>query len=184
MKLNNLETIIFILIIIGLVAYIALCGYNVIHNLEELGYLAMLPAGRLTSKGHDFASRLLWVDDLTRGDVTPDIPSGYVRVNGRVDMVPEYRRGRVVGMREVLICITGEFETWMKSLDSRGVRWSGRLEPDFEQGYVDVPMWLGIRWGLCDQYGNLCYASVPVIHPQYGKLTKQLQATMSNSSPF
>ena len=184
MKLNNLETIAFIIIVIALVAYIIFCGYECIQNLEELGYLATLPACGLTSKGHEFASRLLWVDDLTRGDVVPDIPRGFIRVNGRVDMVPEYRGGRVVGMREVLKCITGEFESWMNSLDSRGVRWSGRLEPDFEQGFVDVPMWLAQRWGLCDQYGNLCYAGVPVIHPRYGKLTKEVQATWSNSSPL
>ena len=141
-------------------------------------------ATSLTQSGHSFASRLLWIDDLTRGDVAPGIPKGYIRVNGRVDMIPEYRRGRVVGMREVLKCITGEFDSWMKSLDSRGVRWSGRLEPDLEMGYVDVPMWLAQRWGLCDQYGNLCYGGAPVIHPQYGKLTKRVQATWSNPAVF
>ena len=127
----------------------------------------------LTSQGHNKYSSLLFVDELTHGDVAPNLDKGWIRVRGHLGDGPV--------THETLVTTSGTFSVRMKRIGRN--RFRGHLDTN-GSGWVDVPMWLAKRWGLCDQYGNLSVGGNPVICPTYGKLTKKAQATWSSPSVF
>jgi len=164
---DKIETI-FIILFIGLVAvYLVHCGLECYDNLVALG--------ALTPLGHRQARGLLFTADLAAPTDPEPLRRGYIRVRGHMCCESSQHD------HETLITSVGRFSRPMKRLGPN--RFEALMEPS-ELGYVDIPMWIAIGWGLCNRWGELCWGGTPVELKGGHKITKEYQRQSSNPYPW